>query len=145
MFGNLRKKNSPLQGGNEKFETLIGPQAVVQGNLRLKESVRVDGMVIGDIEAEPDHDVTVVIGVQGQVQGNITANFVVVAGHVVGNILARERVELPAQCRVEGDIRYTSIAIEHGATILGLLLHRDNAQTDLISEMTQKKIEINKK
>ena len=145
MFGKSRNKNSPLQGGNEKFETLIGPQAIVQGNLRLKESVRVDGIVIGDIEAEPDHDVTVVIGAQGQVQGNITANFVVVAGHVIGNIVARERVELPSQCRVEGDIRYTSIAIEHGATILGLLLHRDNVQTDLIANMTQKKIETHKK
>jgi len=143
MFGKSRNKSSPLQGGNEKFETLIGPQAIVQGNLRLKESVRIDGIVIGDIEAEPDHDVTVVIGAQGQVQGNITANFVVVAGHVIGNIVARERVELPSQCRVEGDIRYTSI--EHGATILGLLLHRDNVQTDLIADMTQKKIETHKK
>ena len=130
MFGKSRNKSSPLQGGNEKFETLIGPQAIVQGNLRLKESVRIDGIVIGDIEAEPDHDVTVVIGAQGQVQGNI---------------VARERVELPSQCRVEGDIRYTSIAIEHGATILGLLLHRDNVQTDLIADMTQKKIETHKK
>jgi len=44
------------------------------------------------------------------------------AGKVSGQIHAPERVELHAGCRVQGDIKYGSIAIEHGARVLGLLL-----------------------
>jgi cytoskeletal protein CcmA (bactofilin family) len=123
MFGKSKRFSSPLQGGQEKFETIIGPQVDVQGHLRVKESVRIDGTVIGDVQAVPGQSVTVVIGPTGKVQGNIVADFVVVAGQVLGNIEARERVELHPQSRVEGDTRYASIAIEHGATVLGLLLH----------------------
>ena len=123
MFGKFKKLSSPLQGGQEKFETIIGPQAEVHGHLRVKESVRIDGTVIGDVQAAQGQSVTVVLGLAGKVQGHIVADFVVVAGQVLGNIEARERVELHPQSRVEGDIRYASIAIEHGATVLGLLLH----------------------
>ena len=123
MFGKSKKFSSPLQGGQEKFETIIGPQVEVHGHLRVKESVRIDGTVIGDVQAALGQSVTVVVGLTGKVQGNILADFVVVAGQVLGNIEARERVELHPQSRVEGDTRYASIAIEHGATVLGLLLH----------------------
>ncbi len=123
MFGKSKKSFSPLQGGQEKFETIIGPQVQVLGHLRVKESVRIDGAVVGDIQAEAGQSVTVVIGTTGQVQGNILADFVVVAGQVVGHIEARERVELHPHSRVEGDIRYASIAIEHGAAVHGVLLH----------------------
>lgn len=102
MFGISKKSFSPLQGGQEKFETIIGPQVQVLGHLRVKESVRIDGAVVGDIQAEAGQSVTVVIGATGQVQGNILADFVVVAGQVVGHIEARERVELHPHSRVEG-------------------------------------------
>lgn len=141
MFGKNRKKTSRLQGGHEKFETIIGPQAVLEGHLRVKEGVRVDGKVVGDILADADHPITVVIGPNGQVTGNINAHFVVVAGQVTGNIQASERVELHDRCRIEGDIRYASIAIEHGATVLGLLLHGNDVQSDNFAAMTQQTLQ----
>jgi cytoskeletal protein CcmA (bactofilin family) len=141
MFGKNHPKKSPLQGGHEKFETIIGPQVVLEGHLRAKEGVRVDGKVVGDIVAEAEHPITVVIGPNGQITGHISAHFVVVAGHVVGNIHARERVELHTRSRVEGDIRYASIAIEHGATVLGLLLHANDAQSENFAAMTQQTLQ----
>jgi cytoskeletal protein CcmA (bactofilin family) len=56
------------------------------------------------------------------VQGDIVAHRVVVAGKVAGNIHAHDRVELHTDSLVQGDIKYGSIAIEHGAKVLGLLL-----------------------
>jgi cytoskeletal protein CcmA (bactofilin family) len=41
---------------------------------------------------------------------------------VAGNIHAFERVELMASALVQGDIKYASMAVEHGAKLLGLLL-----------------------
>jgi cytoskeletal protein CcmA (bactofilin family) len=88
----------------------------------LLDSIRIDGKVVGNIESSKEESITVVIGASGEVQGDIVAHRVVVAGKVAGNIHAHERVELHADCLVQGDIKYGSIAIEHGSKVLGLLL-----------------------
>jgi cytoskeletal protein CcmA (bactofilin family) len=45
-----------------------------------------------------------------------------VAGKVEGNIYATERVEFHKESIVHGDISYGSIAVEHGAKLLGLVI-----------------------
>jgi cytoskeletal protein CcmA (bactofilin family) len=45
-----------------------------------------------------------------------------VAGKVEGNIYASERVEFHKDSVVHGDISYGSIAVEHGARLLGLVI-----------------------
>ncbi|MEY5028752.1 MAG: hypothetical protein RLZ63_1067 [Pseudomonadota bacterium] len=122
MFTSKRNKNAPLVLSAEKFDTLIGMGCKIQGTLMPEQSLRIDGVVEGDVRASGKQQVSVVVGPQGRIKGNIHAHRVVVAGTVQGDIHASERVELQAQCRVEGDIRYGSIAVEHGACLLGLLL-----------------------
>jgi len=56
-----------------------------------------------------------------------------VAGKIEGNIYADERVEFHKDSIVHGDISYGSIAVEHGAKLLGLVIQNSgsaNAQTD---------------
>lgn len=125
MFGSKKNKNAPLMLSAEKFDTLIGVGCKIQGKLMPAQSLRIDGVLEGDVQATGQQQVTVVVGPQGRVQGSIHAHRIVVAGTVQGDIQASERVELQAQCRVEGDIRYGSIAVEHGASLLGLLLKLD--------------------
>ena len=49
MF-NIKKNNStPLVKSPERFDTLIGRQTEIQGTLRVVQSVRIDGKVIGNI------------------------------------------------------------------------------------------------
>jgi cytoskeletal protein CcmA (bactofilin family) len=45
-----------------------------------------------------------------------------VAGKVNGNIYAAERVEFHKDAVVNGDISYGSIAVEHGARLLGMVV-----------------------
>ena len=117
-----RRNSNSLAQGTERFETLIGANTEIHGELRLNESARIDGKVVGNISASPDLQATVVISADGEVQGDINAHRVLIAGKVAGQIHARERVELQAQCLVQGDIKYGSIAVEHGARVMGLLL-----------------------
>jgi len=126
VFAIRKSKQTPLVAAPEKFDTLIGRRTEVHGKLVIQESIRIDGRLVGDVEAPPGQAVTVVISASGEVQGDVTAHRVVVAGKISGQIHAPERVELHAGCRVQGDIRYGSIAIEHGARVLGLLLHVEN-------------------
>lgn len=122
MFGNKKSNNTPLVMSQEKFNTLIGKNSEIHGCLLLKESVRIDGKVIGNIEAPRDKDISVVIGPTGEILGDVIAGRIIVAGKVSGNIHSYERVELLSSALVQGDTKYASIAVEHGARLLGLLL-----------------------
>jgi cytoskeletal protein CcmA (bactofilin family) len=125
MFGTKKTKITPLVMGQEKFDTLIGRNAEIHGCLKLNESVRIDGKVVGNIEASKDAAISVVIGPTGEIQGDVVASRIIVAGKVSGNLHGFERVELMASALVQGDIKYASMAVEHGARLLGLMLQID--------------------
>jgi cytoskeletal protein CcmA (bactofilin family) len=125
MFSKKKITQTPLTMGQEKFNTIIGRHAEIHGNLRVQESVRIDGKVVGNIEAPNDVTISVVIGPEGEVQGDVLASRIIVAGKVAGNIHAFDRVELVASAWVQGDIKYASMAVEHGARLLGLILQVD--------------------
>ena len=122
MFGSKKTKLTPLVMGQEKFDTLIGRNAEIHGCLKLKESVRIDGKVVGNIEAPKDGAISVVIGPTGEIHGDVSASRIIVAGKVSGNLHGFERVELMSSAMVQGDTKYASMAVEHGARILGLML-----------------------
>jgi cytoskeletal protein CcmA (bactofilin family) len=125
MFTKKKTSLNPLVMNQEKFDTLIGRHAQIQGCLKLQESVRIDGMVLGNIEAPNDDSISLVIGPTAEVKGDVLASRIIVAGQVSGNIHAFERVEIMASALVQGDIRYTSLAVEHGAKLLGLMIQVD--------------------
>lgn len=128
MFGKKKNGQTPLVLSQEKFDTLIGRHAEIQGTLQLNESIRIDGRVLGNVQCVSEQPVSVVIGPAGEVVGDVVAQRVIVAGKVSGNIHALDRVELHAGCFVQGDLKYASIAVEHGARVQGLLLQIDAAE-----------------
>jgi hypothetical protein len=124
MFSKFaNNKSTTFKSLPEKFETIIGKNTVITGNLMLLESIRIDGKVVGNVTSAKEELITVVIGESGDVQGDILAHRVVIAGKVAGNLHAHDRIELHTDSVVQGDIKYGSIAIEHGAKVMGLLLH----------------------
>ena len=123
MFSKFAKnKSTTFKALPEKFDTLIGKNTAIHGRLVLLESIRIDGKVVGNIETTKENKVTVAIGPTGEVSGDVTAHRVMVAGKVEGNIYASERVEFHKDSIVHGDISYGSIAVEHGARLLGLVI-----------------------
>jgi len=127
MFEKLKDKSfTPSQ---ERFDTIIGRTTQIYGRLVLLDSVRIDGKVTGNIETTKDNKVTVAIGQTGEVSGDITAHRVMVAGRVEGNIYAAERVEFHKDSVVQGDISYGSIAVEHGARLLGLVIQNPSSSS----------------
>ncbi len=133
MFNRRETSKLSMPQSTERFDTLIGPHSQIKGELHLSGSTRIDGRVEGNITSAGE-PVTVVISESAQIHGDIMAHRVLVAGKVSGQIHARERVELQANCRVQGDIKYGSIAIEHGAQVMGLLLQLGDSAADLPSQ-----------
>jgi len=119
-----------LQPTMESFETIVGPATEVHGRLVANESMRIDGRIIGNIEARQGKDVSIALGRSGFVQGDIYAFRVLIAGRVEGNIYATERVELHEGAEVRGDITYGQLGIEHGAKLNGLMISRNGEEPD---------------
>ena len=119
-----------LQPTMESFETIVVPATEVHGRLVANESMRIDGRIIGNIEARQGKDVSIALGRSGFVQGDIYAFRVLIAGRVEGNVYATERVELHEGAEVRGDITYGQLGIEHGAKLNGLMISRNGEEPD---------------
>jgi cytoskeletal protein CcmA (bactofilin family) len=125
MLWTRRKAGERLAG--ERFMTLIDASATVDGRLEFRESVRIDGQVVGSVRLAAGSAATVAVAEGAVVRGDIDGHRVLVAGQVHGNIRASERVELFGTAQVCGDITYGSIGIAHGARVAGMLVELDRS------------------
>jgi cytoskeletal protein CcmA (bactofilin family) len=99
----------------ENMTTVLGKEATITGKLEVTTSLRVDGIVKGEVIAQE----TIVIGATGKVEGDVTSKTCVVAGQVLGNVMAQEKVELQAKSLLQGDLKTKSLVIEQGAIFQG--------------------------
>lgn len=106
MFGEKGGRGDAREG-----MTLISEDAFFHGTLVVKGSLRVEGAFEGDISDAVD----VEVGAKGRVIGNLAAETVVVAGEVVGDIVAARSLEILPGGRVTGDIRSPKLKIDDGA------------------------------
>lgn len=121
----FKKSPSSFSRSIESFETMVGENAEIHGRVVTSESLRIDGKLIGNVEATQENKVSIALGKSGHIQGDIYAYRVFIAGRVDGNIYCTERVELHDGAIVNGDISYEQIAIEPGAKLNGLMICRN--------------------
>jgi len=97
------------------MNTIIGKDTVFTGTLDVKGAVRVDGTVKGKIICSD----TLTVGSGGLVEADVESQCAVIAGRIMGNVNASERLELQAKCDIEGDIQTKSLIVEQGAIFCG--------------------------
>ncbi|MBU0983683.1 MAG: polymer-forming cytoskeletal protein [candidate division Zixibacteria bacterium] len=97
------------------MNTIIGKDTVITGTLDVKGALRVDGSVKGKILCSD----CVTVGATGKVEADIESETAIVAGHVIGNVQTREKIELQAKCEMDGDLMTKSLVIEQGAVFCG--------------------------
>lgn len=124
MFG--RKKKKPLlMPGSESFDSMLGPGSEIHGRVVANKSIRIDGIVYGNVETPPGRtDITIALGESAKIYGDITAYRILIGGYVEGNVYGAERVELHAKAVVNGDVSYAELGIEPGAEIVGLMVKK---------------------
>lgn len=106
----------PLQ-----IKSILGADMRVSGECVFRGSLQIDGAVAGPVQAEGDPGSVLVIGAGGRVEGAVCADHVSVAGTIIGPVQARERLELLATARIEGDVRYKMLEMQPGAVVAGQL------------------------
>ena len=117
MFG---KKHSKPQN---RIDSLIGADTVIEGNVSFSGGMRIDGHVNGNVIAAQGKPSTLVLSEQAQVTGEVTVTHLVVNGVISGPVSASEYLELQGKAKVNGDVYYKTLEIQLGAIIEGRLIH----------------------
>ncbi len=95
--------------------TVIGKDAAIEGTLTIKDSIRIDGRIKGELASEE----TVTIGAEGTLEGDVHGKNIVIGGKVNGSVTATERVKLESNAILNGDIVTLRLVIEEGARFEG--------------------------
>ena len=103
---------APQRGGGV---CVIGPRIQLKGELHGSEPVVVEGSVEGSVRLTAE--LRVALG--GTVKADVSAHTLVVAGEVIGDCQATERVVIEASGRLTGNIKAPRIMIAEGASFRG--------------------------
>lgn len=94
---------------------LIGPGTIIEGKLRSRGNIRIDGKINGELLASE----MVSVGSSGEIEGSVSAKNISIGGKVKGSITVQEKLVLENKAMVSGDIRAAKLVIDEGAIFDG--------------------------
>ena len=106
------KKDADFASG--EHYSVVSAECYFQGTLSVQGSLRVDGTLEGNV----DNARSVVVGSDGKIVGDISAQVVVCSGEIEGNVCA-DMLEILAPASIQGDIRAKKMVVEEGGRISG--------------------------
>lgn len=110
-----------------RVNSVIGKGTEFEGTIRTKETVRVEGLVKGNVISEG----TLIIGNGGVVDGRIETVKIFIGGEARGDIYATGCVEVNAGGRVFGNIHTKNLIVDETAIFEGTC--------EMLRENTEKK------
>lgn len=116
--------SSKDKGANTHYDTLISVKTEIVGDVKFTGGLHVDGVIKGNLMAEPGSGAVVRISDKGRVEGQITAPNVIINGRVIGDVHAGEYIELAKKAQVSGDVYYLAMEMVLGAEVNGKLHHQ---------------------
>jgi cytoskeletal protein CcmA (bactofilin family) len=119
MFGRGKTSNS------SRIDTVIGPQTVLEGDIRFSGGLHIDGKIKGNITAENGSKAVLTVSEEGRIEGDVRVPNLVLNGAVQGNVYASERVELASHAKVAGNLYYSLLEMAMGAEVNGSLVHEE--------------------
>lgn len=111
----LWKKNGKSSGKVSDFSTCIAEGSEIEGKFTFTGKVMLNGRLRGEIISND----SLWIGEKGVINASIRAGIVQIAGEVVGDVNASDRVELLNHSRVYGDVNAPIVIIAEGALFEG--------------------------
>ena len=106
-----------IRDGATAAATLINNGCKITGEIAGSGDFHVNGQIAGDC----DIDGTVMLADGGVWQGTIRAQNVIVAGHIEGDVMAHDKVEITDTARISGTVTAEAIAVAEGAVVEGVM------------------------
>jgi cytoskeletal protein CcmA (bactofilin family) len=104
----MKKSNKDIQ--------MLGPRAVLEGNLVFEGSLFMNGHAKGTIESRTG---AIVVGEDAVIHADIFVRTATINGEINGTIRATERIELRPPARVYGDLNAPIVLIDAGVIFEG--------------------------
>ncbi len=102
-----------IEKDKDTIPSIISEGSEFIGNVKTSGEIQIDGVLNGNVKAKQ-----IVVGINGNVHGNLTADISRILGKVEGKIRA-EILEIVKTASVKGDIFKKTISIESGSKITG--------------------------
>ncbi len=115
MFAANKNDDSGRNGDRRELNTIIGKGSVIEGKIKIKNSVRIDGKIKGEITSTG----TVTIGSDGEVEGTINAANAIIGGRVRGKMNVQSKIILEKNSVLIGDLKTQKLNIAEGAIFDG--------------------------
>lgn len=122
------------------FDSVLGPNSVLEGTLQSNANVRLDGTFSGTLEINGN----ILVGETAKIKADINARNISVAGAVRGNITGK-KVQVLRTGRVWGDIRATALTTEEGAFIDGkitMIGHESSTTSEELVAVTAESVPV---
>ena len=107
-------KTRPMNGDSEDI-TIISNGVKVEGKVSSNGSIRLDGIIQGDIVCQGN----ITIGDSGEVYGKVNGQSITIGGKVEGIINAKEKLMLESKANLKGDVFTKILVVEAGARFDG--------------------------
>ncbi len=112
MFG-VKEDNSST--AKSELNTIVGKGSVIDGNIHIKNSIRVDGKVKGEVSSSG----TVTVGAEGEIEGTVNAANAIIGGRVRGKLNVKGKIVLEKNSVLIGDLATNKLTISEGAIFDG--------------------------
>lgn len=121
-----------------KREQVVDPNSInsivnttsIKGDVTTESNIKFDGKLEGNLTTKSK----LVLGNEGQIQGEIKCKNAIISGKIIGKIIVEDLLTLQSSAHIEGEIITSKIAIEPGAIFNGNCHMTDNALNSKIEK-----------
>lgn len=114
-------KSNDVAGDRRELNTIIGKGTSIEGKIKVKNSIRIDGKIKGEVSSTG----TVTVGSDGEVEGSINAANAIIGGRVRGKMNVQQKIILEKNSVLIGDLKTQKLNIAEGAVFDGNCVMED--------------------
>ncbi|GAB6099651.1 polymer-forming cytoskeletal protein [Halanaerocella petrolearia] len=127
------------QSDEKKIGTVISQGTVMEGEIRVAESIRIDGRLNGKLIVEGD----VFVGQEGKLTADIKAQNVMIAGFVEGNVKVKDKLEIVSTGKLAGDISMSNLVIHDGGVFEGSsTANLDHSESEIVDDYQEDSVDV---
>ncbi len=111
----MAKQTNSYTENTTQSINIINEGTLIKGDVTANGDIRIDGELIGNIEAKG----RLVIGPNGKVDGEINCNNIEVSGYIKGKVKVAEMLTMKASSKIYGDLIAGKLSVEPGSLFTG--------------------------
>ncbi len=116
---------------NLKMSSVIGADMVIEGNIKAKDTVRIEGKVTGDVET----DGALIISATAAIKGNAKGCNVIVGGFLEGDLTSGGKTEVLSTGKIVGNINTKKLVVDENAEFQGKCIMNEYMGAQILTQV----------